>query len=386
MVRIDDDDWLTTEHYFQAQKFVGTPLVGTIQMLERPREAFEKSRDPRYSKWRRSDWETVKEDVMYKALQAKFMQHEKLRRKLMETGDRKLIEHSPHDSYWGDGGNGTGKNRLGELLMKLRREMKGKQPVQPPQPSPPSEPPKQPVTTGNSSSSNAPNKQPELGQQNKGLTGHPSSNITQHSPPSPPHGHHELVIANKTAGAQLSTNTGQKHNMIFTPSSTSTDSRTPQQNSSGSWQAKNDLSCSTPDTYQTRKGEITTSALTRNPLGSKPPGYPERVHSPPANVHSYADAVRGPQPPQFPPPMDIPTPQTQPSPHLHNNLGEGGPQLQSQNYLGSQSQPTNVPFLPSVETDHAQLSHPQGNLNNLGDGGPQPQPSNNPEDEPMDTQ
>ena len=125
-IRIDDRDWLTTEHYFQAQKFVGTPLVETIRMLSRPREAFDKSRDPRYSHWRRNDWESVKENVMYKALQAKFSQHEKLRRLLLGTGDRELIEHSPHDSYWGDGGNGTGQNRLGALLMELRKEMKAK--------------------------------------------------------------------------------------------------------------------------------------------------------------------------------------------------------------------------------------------------------------------
>ena len=127
---------MTTEHYFQAQKFVGTPLVGTIRMLERPREAFDKARDPHYSSWRRSDWQDVKEDVMYKALQAKFSQHKELGQQLRETGERELIEHSPYDRYWGDGGDGSGKNRLGKLLMNLRKEMKPKPPVT--APSPPS--------------------------------------------------------------------------------------------------------------------------------------------------------------------------------------------------------------------------------------------------------
>ena len=36
----------------------------------------------------------------------------------METGDRKLIEHTDKDKYWGDGGDGKGENRLGILLMK----------------------------------------------------------------------------------------------------------------------------------------------------------------------------------------------------------------------------------------------------------------------------
>jgi ribA/ribD-fused uncharacterized protein len=123
VVEIDGQDWLTTEHYFQAQKFVGTPLVRTIRLMERPREAFDKSRDPRYSHWRRSDWEEVKEDIMFKALQAKFTQYQHLKKMLVGTKDRQLVERSPYDSYWGDGGDGSGKNRLGVLLMRLRKDL-----------------------------------------------------------------------------------------------------------------------------------------------------------------------------------------------------------------------------------------------------------------------
>ena len=116
--------WPTTEHYFQAQKFVGTPYEEQIRQLAQPRQAFDFTRDPKVSRWRRSDWESIKEDVMYKALLAKFTQHNDLKKLLLGTGERKLIEHSPYDSYWGDGGNGTGMNRLGELLMRLRCELR----------------------------------------------------------------------------------------------------------------------------------------------------------------------------------------------------------------------------------------------------------------------
>ena len=82
VVHIDNEDWLTTEHYFQAQKFVGTPLVRTIRLMERHREAFNMSHNPLYSHWHRSDWEEVKEDIMFKALHAKFTQHEKLKKRI----------------------------------------------------------------------------------------------------------------------------------------------------------------------------------------------------------------------------------------------------------------------------------------------------------------
>ena len=31
---------------------------------------------------------------------------------------------SNRDSYWGDGGDGSGQNRLGKLLMKLREDLR----------------------------------------------------------------------------------------------------------------------------------------------------------------------------------------------------------------------------------------------------------------------
>ncbi len=67
----------------------------------------------------------MKIEVMYKALLAKFSQNEELKDLLGMTGNRVLIEDSPHDSYWGNGGDGTGHNMLGKLLMKVREELRG---------------------------------------------------------------------------------------------------------------------------------------------------------------------------------------------------------------------------------------------------------------------
>ncbi len=122
-LKIDGKMWPTTEHYFQAQKFVGTPYVEKIRKFSAPREAFQYSRDPAVCRWQRTDWEGVKEDIMLKALRCKFDQHTTLRRMLIETRSKKLIEHTSNDSYWGNGGDGSGRNRLGELLMRVRQEL-----------------------------------------------------------------------------------------------------------------------------------------------------------------------------------------------------------------------------------------------------------------------
>lgn len=63
---------------------------------------------------------------MKEALTAKFSQYESLKELLLSTNDSILIEHTNNDSYWGDGGNGTGKNMLGKLLMEVRETFKTK--------------------------------------------------------------------------------------------------------------------------------------------------------------------------------------------------------------------------------------------------------------------
>ena len=38
------------------------------------------------------------------------------------TGEAVIVEHTGKDAYWGDGGNGGGRNRLGQLLKQVREE------------------------------------------------------------------------------------------------------------------------------------------------------------------------------------------------------------------------------------------------------------------------
>ncbi len=117
-VRLKGRMWPTTEHYFQAQKFRETEHEEKIRLARSPMIAARLGRSR--STPLRHDWEQVKEDIMREALRAKFTQHAELRDLLLSTTDHKLIEHTRNDRYWGDGGDGTGRNRLGALLMELR--------------------------------------------------------------------------------------------------------------------------------------------------------------------------------------------------------------------------------------------------------------------------
>lgn len=110
--------WITSEHYFQAQKFVGTPHVEEIRLVKTPKAAAKMGRER--SRPLRPDWEQVKEFVMQKAVLRKFETHSEIREILLSTGQEEIVENSPIDYYWGCGKDGSGKNRLGYILMAVR--------------------------------------------------------------------------------------------------------------------------------------------------------------------------------------------------------------------------------------------------------------------------
>lgn len=121
-IMLDEKQWFTTEHYFQAQKFHDEEYREKIRLTKSPMLCARLGRSRKVPI--RSDWESVKLDMMRAALYAKFTQHADLRGTLLSTGDSELIEHTKNDRFWGDGGDGRGKNMLGILLMELRDRLR----------------------------------------------------------------------------------------------------------------------------------------------------------------------------------------------------------------------------------------------------------------------
>lgn len=151
---IDGQYWPSTEHYYQANKFMGKnatqdsiEYAQLIATADTPNKAYilakQKLVGGYASKWNhskkiqktlneliklshakgikmRSDWDQVKDEVMIRANQAKYQQNPKLKQLLISTGNSQLIEHTKRDKYWGDGGDGSGLNKLGQILMQIR--------------------------------------------------------------------------------------------------------------------------------------------------------------------------------------------------------------------------------------------------------------------------
>ena len=121
-IEISARTWPTSEHYFQAQKFAGTEHEEAVRSARSPMEAARMGRD--HVRPLRPDWGAVKDDVMREAVRAKFRQHPEPRTVLLATEDAIIVEHTENDSYWGDGGDGSGRNMLGRILAEVREELR----------------------------------------------------------------------------------------------------------------------------------------------------------------------------------------------------------------------------------------------------------------------
>lgn len=114
----------TVEHYFQASKTPSMEEFLDILSASTPGQSKRLGRKCMLV----PDWEEVKDRVMYEALRLKFSDPD-LKEKLLATEDAWLVEGNTwHDNYWGschcDRCGSHGRNKLGQLLMQLREELR----------------------------------------------------------------------------------------------------------------------------------------------------------------------------------------------------------------------------------------------------------------------
>jgi len=112
----------TSEHAYQSSKFVNTApeLAEKIRNAKSAHEAFKLAEEN--SDKKPKGWDDIKLAVMKEILTCKVNQHEYVKKKLLQSGDREIVEDSWRDSYWGWGEDKQGENNLGKLWMEVRKE------------------------------------------------------------------------------------------------------------------------------------------------------------------------------------------------------------------------------------------------------------------------
>lgn len=118
-VTIDGLTYNSSEAAFQAQKTLDRDIRNMYTTLS-PVEAKLHGKHVKL----REDWDDVKVGIMEHIVREKFKQNEDLMQKLLDTGDRNLVElNNWNDTFWGvSRRTGKGENRLGKILMKVRGE------------------------------------------------------------------------------------------------------------------------------------------------------------------------------------------------------------------------------------------------------------------------
>ena len=141
-VEIDGYDYVCNEQFIQAQKAVlcGDDVTAhAIMKMTDPREM--KRAGNRVRNYDDAKWKECCDELVMRCVREKFRSHEKAAAALRETGDR-LIGEATTSPKWGIGlhireravlnpDEWSGKNTMGEMLMKIRAELSNGEEQQP---------------------------------------------------------------------------------------------------------------------------------------------------------------------------------------------------------------------------------------------------------------
>jgi len=119
--------------YLKALIFADIDTALAILSAQGPSEAKKLGRSA--IPFDQESWDIVKQQLMYIANYAKFDKNEELKKALLATDNKLLVEASPYDKIWGIGlskddpkalnpANWKGLNLLGEVLMDVRKVLR----------------------------------------------------------------------------------------------------------------------------------------------------------------------------------------------------------------------------------------------------------------------
>lgn len=122
---LDGLEWKTAEHYYQATKFSGAYFV-RVSRQATP-ELATKTGDSIFARFigkRNNNWKEKRQVMMTRAVYTKCCRHPDVAAALLATGDKKIVDCSSYDYFWGIGRDGRGENTYGQVLMNVRNKLR----------------------------------------------------------------------------------------------------------------------------------------------------------------------------------------------------------------------------------------------------------------------
>ena len=118
---LEDKEWPTVEHYFQAMKFETGNHQDKVHLAASPKKARKLGRTR--SEKVRNDWSSARTVFMTRAIYTKCRTYPEISALLLSTGSQKLVESSQYDYFWGCGRDRRGENMYGQILMNVRDKL-----------------------------------------------------------------------------------------------------------------------------------------------------------------------------------------------------------------------------------------------------------------------
>jgi ribA/ribD-fused uncharacterized protein len=119
---LEDKEWPTVEHYYQASLFSSTKLQEQIRKQPSANAAIA------FTKWRffqkKRDWKELRQVLMTRAVYTKCKTYPHIAEALIATSDKTLVESSAYDYYWGCGRDRRAENTYGKVMMNVRDKLK----------------------------------------------------------------------------------------------------------------------------------------------------------------------------------------------------------------------------------------------------------------------
>ena len=129
-----DREYNCNEQFFLSEKCRAYGYDNIAEDICKSTDPSEMVQQAKVCKSYNQRWKNIEADVMSTGLNAKFDQNDHLKKYLLSTGTKTLVEGSPYDHVWGvklafndpridHHGNWRGENKLGNCLMQVREQL-----------------------------------------------------------------------------------------------------------------------------------------------------------------------------------------------------------------------------------------------------------------------
>ena len=127
VIEVDGLVFPTLEHAYQCKRYIDPKIIEEIRSAHSPVKAWQISSKNKHLQIPEFKSEEYKLKVMKDLMRLKVLQHEEIKKALIDSGNMKIVKHivtyPPGDGFWDDGEDGKGLNHTGHLWMEIREEI-----------------------------------------------------------------------------------------------------------------------------------------------------------------------------------------------------------------------------------------------------------------------